>query len=152
MPKWTGYILDHQALQVKIRIKLENQFHHSFPKQELSLSESYQDLGAFVGCHRCCFFTGIVMCKCIYAFHNGVKDFLKSELQGFLGLHEFSARGKIRQVKFVVKRLCTGSFLKLLAGYSVQLTNLGTKILSFIHDSFMSFVEEQVKTEKLGKY
>ena len=37
------------------------------------------------------------------------------KLQGVLGLHEFWAREKLVKAKFVLVKLCTSSFVKLLA-------------------------------------
>ena len=40
----------------------------------------------------------------------------KLQVQGVLGLHEFWAREKLVQAKFVLVKLCTSSFVKLCAG------------------------------------
>ena len=40
---------------------------------------------------------------------------LGTKIQGVLGLHEFWAREKIVQAKFVIVKLCTSSFVKLRA-------------------------------------
>ena len=63
-------------------------------------------------------------------------------IQGVLGLHEFWAREKLVQAKFVLVKLCTSSFVKL----------RGSEILSTCYlrnGIFLKFHASKIRTSKI---
>ena len=80
------------------------------------------------------------------------------EIQGVLGLHEFWAREKLMQAKFMLVKLCTISFVKLHASEILSMSqfswvNIKAKKMSQGSDYYEVFLWclESPKLEKIEK-